>query len=552
MKQGKKPSKNGKQRFGDQTNPQKKKGRNKSANSSNRRDRDDREMVDRPENKITNSPDFWMGLGQYSKDVSRISTLQPIGSKLPAPWSRKVYWTPSGVTRFDYLPFFGTVDSAVDAINIAAKKLYDEINSKNSRNPSYDPSDLMIYVIAVANAWAIHSFVKRIVGMYNTFIPLNKYWWNTVANSMTISEISTQEDIIKWRNLCNRMALKLNNLIVPDNIPYFKRAYMMSEFIYADAPVAKASLFYFAPASLLKYEYDSEQVGRLINEVTPWADNTVVNKVTPTMVEDYFNRMTVNLFNDSDINTMSADIMKAYGLEHCFRLPMIDESYSLLPFYDEMLSSELHNARMCYALYDSYESDKYVLKQDMNMNCLVSDYTCKINREYGDAAVLYNDAHDNKAVPLDFWKDNPSEEEVMEATRLLYIASNYDDSEDAVHPTVDLYACCEILIMDTFYEFGENTFNDWHLEKQSGCVYPVVGTSMPVYLDKLSKASKLSSSPLVITVLPNNASTVVSKDTMNPTAQELVCDTTNYTVIDKVTLKNMHDAATLSIFLPRH
>lgn len=317
----KKTSKYGKQRSDDQKITQKKKGRPKTAGSSNRRDRDDREMVDRPENKVTNSPDFWMGLGQYSQDVSRISTFQPIGSKVPSPLSKKTFWTPAGIARFDYLPFFGTVDSPVDAINIAAKKLYDEINSKNSRNPSYDPSDLMIYVIAVANAWAIHSFVKRIVGMYNTFIPINKYWWTTVASSMSISEISTQEDIIKWRNLCNRMAIKLNNLIVPDNIPYFKRAYMMTEFIYADAPTSKASLFYFLPAALMRYNYDSEQVGRLINEVTPWADNTIFNRVTPEMVEDYFNRMTSDLFNDSDINTMSADIMKAYGLEHCFRCP---------------------------------------------------------------------------------------------------------------------------------------------------------------------------------------------------------------------------------------
>lgn len=552
MKQGKKPTKNGKQRSDTPANYQKKKNRSRAASTSSRRDRDDREMVDRPENKVTNSPDFWMGLGQYSKDVSRISTLQPIGGKMPSPWTHSDFWTPSGVTRFDYLPFFGTVDSAIDAINIAAKKLYDEINSKNSRNPSYDPSDLMIYVIAVANAWAIHSFVKRIVGMYNTFIPLNKYWWNTVANSMGISEISTQEDIIKWRNLCNRMALKLNNLIVPDNIPYFKRAYMMSEFIYADAPVAKASLFYFAPAALLKYQYDSEQIGELKNEVTPWGDNTIVNRVTPEMVEDYFNRMTVNLFNDSDINTMSADIMKAYGLEHCFRLPMIDESYSLLPFYDEMLSSELHNARMCYALYETYESDPYVLKQDMKANCLISDYKCIIDRSLGDAAVLYNDAHDGKPIALDFWKDNPSEEEVMEATRLTYLASNFDGTKDVAHPEVDLYACCEVLILDTFYEFGEDSFHTWRVESSSGCIYPVMKASFGVFLDKLSKVSKLSSAPLTLIVFPNASSTEVNQDTMVPQYQEMVSDTTNYTVIDKVTLKNMHDAATLSIFLPRH
>lgn len=229
---------------------------------------------------------------------------------------------------------------------------------------------------------------------------------------------------------------------------------------------------------------------------------------------------------------------------------MIDESYALLPFYDELLSSELHNARMCYALYNSYETDKYILKQDMIKNCLVSDYTCAIHRGNGDAPIMYNDAHEGKPIPLDFWKDNPSEDEVMEATRLTYFASDYDAHVDATHPTVQLHACCEILILDTFYEFAEDSTHNWDLENKSGCVYPQLHSDLPGFLDKLSKVSKLRSAPLVFAVNPSTSSTIVSVDAMLPKAQELMSDTTNYTVVDSATLKNMHDAATLSIFLP--
>lgn len=548
MSQKKKPG----NRPTDKKDDFKKEKRGKHANTSNRRNRNDSKMVDRPERAVTNSPDFWMGLGQYSKDVSRISTMQPIGSKVPSPVIGPEYWTPAGIMRIDYIPYFGAITSPVDALNVAAKKLYDEINSKNSRNPSYDPSDLMIYVIAVANAWALHSYVKRIVGMYNTFIPLNKYWWQQVMISMGIAPISTNEDIIKWRNLLNRMAIKLNNLIVPNNIPYFQRAYMMSEFVYADAPLAKASLFYYNPIALMKYEYDTDggtQIGQLVNVTTPWFNKE--GEVTPERVENFFNDLTKNLFNDSDINTMSADIMKAYGLENCFRLPLVDESYSMLPFYDEMMAMELHNARFCYSMYDHVLNDEaYSIKQDMVSNSLSSDFLVTINTTYGDAPILYGGSHLHKSIPLDFWKDDPSEDEVMEATRLCYFPSDFaNHSTDPDHPgdydTVVINACCELLVMDTIYEFEwQSSQHQWEFKNKTGCCYAVMrGASN---LDKIGKISKFGSAPISYVIWPFQG------NTETPEAHEITCDTTNYTAIDAVTLKNMHDAATLSIFLPRH
>lgn len=326
---------------------------------------------------------------------------------------------------------------------------------------------------------------------------------------------------------------------------------MMSEFVYADAPMAKASLFYYSPAALMRYEYAPDtNIGQLVNQATPWFTNE--GNVTPEQVETYFNVLTKNLFNDSDINTMSADIMKAYGLENCFNLPMVDESYSILPFYDEMMSMELHNSRICYAMYDNVLNNKvYIVKQDMTSNILTANGQIIINPTYGDAPILYGNATGRTAIALDFWKDNPSEDEVMEATRLCYLPSTYaNHSTDPEHPedydTVVLNGCCELLIMDTIYEF-EWKANRWSFEHRSGCTYVVFSKDNLVSdLDKVSKISKFGCAPI------SYAIAVFQGQAMEPTAQEIICDTTNFTTIDSVTLQNMHDAATLSIFLPRH
>lgn len=494
---------------------------------------------DSEQRDVANDPSWWMKTGQLAKDVSSISTFNATGAKTASIEKGHKYYTPAGVLRVDYIPYFGDIDSPVDPINVASKVMYDLVNSKNSRNPSYDPSDLMLYTIAVANAWVVHSWVQRIVGMFNTFSSVNRYWWVPLAQTMGVAPISTQNDIITWRNLANRMAIKLNMLSVPDAIPYYSRAIQMCEGVYADSLTQKASLYYFSPAYLFAYGYDStDKVGTLELMKCPWFNDDKL--VTPEDVETYFNTLTWDLFNDSDVNTMSADIIRAYGVEHCFKLPQVSENYVVSYQYVPGINLQLHNARV----FDHYESGftSYKLTQDMNLNCISANGV--VSHLVSKACDVFR-SMDNDAkyqLPLDFPTDAVSNEDVVEATRLMYY---YDGDE--------LMACTELLIRTKGFVFSETESDPdaWELTALSdltniGIENNPSPASVNVIGKKLGMISKFHDSPLVWLVHAN------SDSGQYDTAVDMHCvsDLTNFTTISKAALRRLNDSCTLSIFSP--
>lgn len=532
---------------GDRRNTRERGARNKRAV------RDDKEP-------IINDPRWWMNTGQLAIDACRISTFNAIGAPHVSPTYTRNKYTPTGILRLDYIPYFGTFSSPTHPINVAAKRSYDVINSKNSRNPSYDPSDLMIYFIAVGQAWSLYEFGKRIIGIYNTFSPVNRYWWRPFIKSMGIDDISVANDIVSWRNAINRLANKLNMLAVPKDIPYFDRAGFMNRGVYTDSPSAKASLYYFCPAAVMAYKApygqgsDFYEPSQLINKTTPWFGSNVM--VNAAEFESFCNSIVDPLFNDTDIASMGADIIKAFGIENTYQLPSVTETEQLFPAYSAEINMQVHNARMAYSADpDLNVNNKYTIHQDMINNCLVAtqEYTTEANRP--DRALVATDLQGNKGIALDFPIDNVNEADVMEATRLTWFAEK-GPGLPGPDGEVDIkfHACTELLVRDRLFYFSETT-NEWtvHSIKDSFIIgFGDQMTSSGFMSDvapRIAYGSKISCAPITYLVVSRTGESG-SDDYGSPKYMEIISDLTNYTTIDAQDLRNMHDAAHLSIFTP--
>lgn len=494
-----------------------------------------------------NDPTWYFGMEQLALDSTNISTFNAAGAKHVSPTFTRPYWTPAGIARFDYIPFFGYFYSPTHAINVAARRTYDIINSKNSRNPSYDPSDLAMYIMAVGQGWSLYELGKRIIGMYNLVNPTNRYWWRDIVASMGISPISVVNDIVSWRQVLNRLANKLNMLAVPDNIPYFSRARFMNSGIYKDADSDKATYWYFMPAAVMKFTHNTyDQVGRLENVTTPWFSGS---NVDAQQFETFCNSIVDDLFNDSDIATMSSDIIKALGIEKCFRLPFVDDTYQAPAVYSPLVNLQLHNARMAYTLDPSREGVlPYAIEQDMNLNCLKSNYTVAADNTLPDRAFYATDNAANRAVALDFPVDTVGNVDIMEATRLTWISESQSDSAQVVHHTMS-----EILVKDRVYYYNTNTSgNVWRMDHIDNCFcigvndtatgFDLTNTEMP----RLAVGSKLACAPITFLMVSREQGSF-----MSPRFMEIVSDVTNFTTVDRADLMNMHDAAIMSLFLPK-
>jgi hypothetical protein len=476
-----------------------------------------------------------MRTGALAINATNISTYTPIGVPMDSVFFQD--WTPCGILKLEYIPHFGDINSPTHPLNVVARDLYDFVNARNSRSSSYDPADLMLYVIGVANAWVYHSWVRRVVGMYNTYSMLNRYWWDPVMATMGVEPISGSATITDWVDLANYIAMTLNTLAVPDDIKYFERAQMLTSTVYADSLSQKCSLYYYSPAQLLKYGYDSEGKGQVVSYQPVWEHYGVSNRgLTPAKVKADFDTFVSSLLNDTDISFMKADIRKAFGEEHCYHLDQIDRSFEHSYYYDGFVNLQTRNA----TIFDCLDGFPYSVTQNMSTNSLTSPRALDWVMAHQDAqrkpgyAYFTNTYTVGSSHLFDFPVDEVSNDLWTEATKLHAYVGHGSRFK----------ATTEVIIRDTMYVFDNNTIAPYqdniNLHVISGTVDPESVSDM---LTRIELASKFAASPL-------QWAFVTPQELINAPVSEvyLIEDLTNYTTVDIGALDKIHDSSQISIF----
>lgn len=523
-----------------------KSNRYKGQDANDRRDRENSSSGSRKDDFIngsagSNDPAWWNRTGQIAKDSASFAFQGANGAQLRGFEAGRPYFTAPGVMVLDYVPTLGTVRGATHPVNVAARLLYDKVNSKNSRTPSYDPSDLEVYIIALANAWSLHSWTRRVVGTYNTFDPENRYWPKALRSAMGCAPDLSDQLIVAWRQVANWMATRLNIFNVPADIPYFQRAIFMNNAVYSDMASSKASYFMFNPRALFRLvdrdTTDPTRVGGLVYEEFP---SNVPGGITPEILWNYFEKLTAPLFNDSIIPTISADIEKAFGIGGCFRLPNIDDSEMTVPVYNPEMLMQINNARFYpYKSVDMLLAN-YAVRQNMESNTLnaelLVDYAA--NDDMGTFYARYPEL----ALPINFPIDNPSVDATIEATRLMWAIDPGSKTGSKAH--VIGTTSTEILV-DSYiftYDTDENN-NDWTLHTiehpQELIFTDGVGISTS-QLNQVRAYLQFGWAPIFQAYIKNGTSAVLTKS-------YLWSDIYNYSTLVFNDLKVLNDACYLSI-----
>lgn len=497
--------------------------------------------------EYSNDPGWYTRSGLLTRNASNISTYLPIGDMLSNTILGRDF-TPAGIARYDYMPCFGDISGPTHSINYVARLLYTVVNSKNSRNDRYDPSDLMTYILGVANAWALHSVVLRLIGMFNTYSVLNRYWWQDVMRTMGFAPITATNDINHWVTLANKMALALNTLPVPKGITYFDRCQMLPSTVYVDAPVEKASFYYFLPVHLFKFTYDEEGKGKLESVATPFATHTYSSStwITPDDMEAFFNSLTSDLLNDSDIRYMGADIYKAYE-GNLYTIPQIDAKFTQSFVYDPMMNLQLRNATVHGYLWDGMHGNThYTISQDMAHNCLWSSPMAGFLPETkSDPSILHYFMNASDAI-FDFPTMDVSQEMFIESTKLHAFWLNGGK----------FVTTSEVILMDRIYGYVPNHDNRpemKELRRVSVVGFPGAGTmsasNLAPMFEKVEFSTKIAASPLQYLAVANGGT--YDAPIYNPPKQiTLNDDLTNYTNVPVKLLYEQAVGSQTSLFAP--
>jgi hypothetical protein len=211
--------------------------------------------------------------------------------------------------------------------------------------------------------------------------------------------------------------------------------------VYKDEDVSKSQFYVYTPAGVYKWAptISAGGSGLSVENVAAKEDssgrinaldatnNTYVN-ITATG-----NRLINALLGNEDIGIMSGDILKAYGAENLWRLETIPEGYAVIPVFSEEVLSQIHNTEFASYMPTTKEGDTaglqgFTVFQDNTVGSGIIKQDLYFNGGYH---ILYDKV-------LDFWKQDPTPEDVLVATRNTYVAERNDGDSKSLTRNVHL------------------------------------------------------------------------------------------------------------------
>lgn len=431
-------------------------------------------------------------------------------------------YTVPGFARIGFTPVFGGGRLPTSPLNIAAKKIYSYVRHANSGHANYESSDLMLYLIGMTQIYAYYAWLSRLYGLARTYNHKNRYYPKAIIQSMKVDFDDVMNNLADLRYAINAFSVRIGSLAIPTGMSYFDRATWIVSGIYLDEDNIKAQSYYFDFDRMWKFSAKTSTSGGELATISTGRDNAN----SPAKVSDLvavMNTMLNPMIENEDINIMSGDIIKAYGDNNIIKLGVVTEDFTIEPVYDPVILSQIENLSFFNDMVSvTLTQSDNVLKNEIN----VPNKYCK------HPYFAYNGI--SKLVNLH--TDNPTPQEVMEATRLCAIVPiDYSKPVDIDYwvPDFGLGTIGTELIQSVgFYRITEIGSIELAADVYVGSV-PLEAT-YPV--------SNFKRHPIWPYVFYN---TVTSKLLVSTS---YFGDVDNYTIVSLSDLTKLHDTALLSLF----
>lgn len=256
-----------------------------------------------------------------------------------------------GILVFNMLHTLGTGLTSISPINVAMNAEYTALQSGNSRTPSYEPNDMMLYQLALADCYAFHMWMTRIYGIMNNYEMLNRYTPQGIIRAMNVNFEDIKANMANFRTYINQFAYILSSFFLPKSIDYVKRRIFLYESVYTDSDNSKAQYYMYNPVGF--YRWVEGASGGVAEELTH-LDTVFIRQytgsgqpLTTLAYADIVNigDMLINpLRSSEDIRMISADMLKLFGAGNSFPIYPIADTYVVKPVYSREVLSQMENA----------------------------------------------------------------------------------------------------------------------------------------------------------------------------------------------------------------
>nr|UVJ88904.1 putative capsid protein [Picobirnavirus sp.] len=375
-----------------------------------------------------NDPEWYCRNGQAIKDVASLSFNTALGADtyLRSPGTSSAFrLSVPGVMAIKTVPTIGVGSDMYSPANIAARDVYSDVRKANSGSKNYDPADLMIYLLAMDSIYGFWAWMVRLYGTLRLFSKVNRYVGDVYVMAQGGDPGDLRKNLANFRAYINNFAQQVMALSVPTTMTYTVRHMWMYSNMYKDEDTQKAGVYMYVPSGFYMYNptISAGAGGLQVANLTCTFDATYPTRIAGTLYNSYSNIMAYgdallqNVLGDEDIAIMSGDILKAYGPEGVWKLDYINEDYGVLPVFSEEVLAQIHNTEFAGRAFGVSDGSGGVSSAAYNVAFAVfQDPNVQSGKLFCEPHVAWG-YHLTYDKILDFWKPNPSPEDVIVASR---------------------------------------------------------------------------------------------------------------------------------------
>lgn len=246
------------------------------------------------------------------------------------------------VIALRYVPTVGASSTYNSGINMAAKQLYTYVRHANSGARNYEAADLIMYVMAMRDIYTQWFELKRAIGVANSYYIMNRNLPDAILAACHIDAADLRANVAQYRGQLNLLCEKINAFAVPKYFKAFDRAAYISSYYFFDSTSRRSQSYVYHTFGGYTWSGTTNPTGTQLTFAPYSTDNTNLT------VQSYINILNTQLdalFLDEDANTMSGDILKAFGDQGLYQITNIPTDYVVEGVYDEDILAQIENSK---------------------------------------------------------------------------------------------------------------------------------------------------------------------------------------------------------------
>lgn len=228
-------------------------------------------------------------------------------------------FTEPGLMALHVISTYPIRDGAADPINKQFDLLFTQVRATISGNyKNYEPTDLAIHTMAIAEFIAYMSWVRRLYASLNTYSPDNKYLPKMLIEANGVNFESLKYNKMAFWDAINQLAIRSAVLYLPGVMDYMKRKQFMFDNVFSEAG-PNTQLYMYVPESFGRLTYNVETGLAEIQRLTVYHQNKLVEW---TEVIQYGENLLNAILTDEDAMMINGDLRKCFPKSELERMPI--------------------------------------------------------------------------------------------------------------------------------------------------------------------------------------------------------------------------------------